>query len=224
MPNRIIRDWTDSERINELSFQAEVLFTRLLMKADDLGGYHANPRLIKAFCFPLKNIRESDITRWLDELVSAGIIALYNADNKPYLHIINFGQRLRQVKPKFPKIPEKELNEFMSATCQQPVSGSPPETETETEESGNNTTPQKSFKNLTEKEFRDSLMPFLVEYSKDLVRDFYEYWTEPSANGTPRFKLEKTWNTERRLKTWARNESKFGKTQTTPVKRKRNEL
>lgn len=134
MPNRIIRDWTDSERIDALSFQAEIMLLRLMMKADDLGAYHANPKLINSFCFPLKNIRETDISRWLQELVSAGLIALYDADNKRYLHIINFGQRMRTVKPKFPQIPENELSKYMSATCQQMVNISPPEDETEYED------------------------------------------------------------------------------------------
>lgn len=134
MPNRIIRDWTDSERIDSISFQAEVLLVRLMMKADDLGAYHANPKLINSFCFPLKNIRETDITRWLQELASAGIIALYTADNKSFLHIINFGQRLRTVKPKYPQISEKELNFYMAAACQQIDDKPPLEEETETEE------------------------------------------------------------------------------------------
>lgn len=133
MPNRIIRDWTDSERIDGLSFQAEVLLLRLMMKADDLGAYHANPKLINSFCFPLKNIRETDITRWLQELVSAGLIALYEAENKRLLHIINFGQRMRTVKPKFPQITEVELNKIMSATCQQSAVICPPEEEVEYE-------------------------------------------------------------------------------------------
>lgn len=133
MPNRIIRDWTDSERVDNLSFQAEILLLRLMMKADDLGAYHANPKLINSFCFPLKNIRETDISRWLHELVSAGLIALYDADNKKLLHIINFGQRMRTVKPKFPQIPENELNKIMSATCQQTVDNPPPEEESEYE-------------------------------------------------------------------------------------------
>lgn len=132
MANRVIRDWTDSEKMNNLSFQAEVLFTRLMMKADDYGNYHANPKLINSFCFPLKNIRETDIIRWLQELASADLIAHYNADNKPYLHIRNFGQRLRQMKPKFPQMSEIEHDKKMSASCQQVAVNRPLETETET--------------------------------------------------------------------------------------------
>jgi len=152
MPNRIIRDWTDSERIDTISFQAEVLLLRLMMKADDLGAYHANPKLINSFCFPLKNIRETDISRWLQELVSSGLIALYDADNKSFLHIINFGQRLRTVKPKYPQIPENDLIKLMTATCQQIDDRLPPEVEVETEvedEGKTKVKPYRSFSHLS---------------------------------------------------------------------------
>lgn len=112
MPQRILRDWTDSELIDKVSFQAEVLLTRLIMKADDFGSYHANLKLINASCFPLKNIRESDISRWLHELVTAGLIVFYDAGNKPYLNIMNFNQRLRSMKRCFPQVPENVINEY----------------------------------------------------------------------------------------------------------------
>ncbi|OPC44648.1 hypothetical protein [Elizabethkingia anophelis] len=138
MPNRVIRDWTDSERVDQVSFQAEALFIRLMMKADDYGSYHGNPRLINSFCFPLKNLRDTDISRWLHELVSAGLIAAYDADNKQYIHIVNFDQRLRQVKAKFPQIPENVLNNFVDKNSLtnggQVADRLPLEEETETEE------------------------------------------------------------------------------------------
>ena len=54
--------------------------------------------------------------------------------------------------------------------------------------------------------FAQTLKPFLEIYSKETVRDFYEYWTEPNKSNT-KFKqeLQKTWSTERRLKTWDSN-------------------
>ncbi len=103
MANRVLRDWTDSENIDKLSFQAEVLFVRLFMKADDFGCFYANPKLIKAAIFPLKDIRESDISRWMDECQKSGVIAFYESKEKKYLQIINFNQRLRTMRSKFPK-------------------------------------------------------------------------------------------------------------------------
>lgn len=109
MPNRILRDWTDSEAMNSLSFQAESLFTRLIMKADDFGCFHANPKLIKGALFPLRDIKDSDISKWLDECHKAGLIAFYSESSKTYLFIKNFGQRLRTMKKRFPQPNDSNL-------------------------------------------------------------------------------------------------------------------
>ena len=103
MANRVLRDITDSEKVNMLSPHAEVLMYRLFMKADDFGSFHANPKLIRSACLPLKSdVRETDITRWLYELQTAGLILLYEVNAKHYLRVINFGQRLRNMRNAFP--------------------------------------------------------------------------------------------------------------------------
>ncbi|AZA91174.1 Uncharacterised protein [Chryseobacterium nakagawai] len=71
-------------------------------------------------------------------------------------------------------------------------------------------TPVKSFKQFSKQEFYESLKIFVKEFGKDTVRDFFDYWTEPSASGKMRFQLEKTWSAKGRLGTWKRNEPKFG--------------
>lgn len=111
MPNRVLRDVTDSDKVNTLSAQAEVMFYRLMMKADDYGAFHAKPSLIKAALFPLRldKTREADISRWMEELLKAGLIAFYESESKPYLVIINFGQRLRNMKKRFPAPPDNVL-------------------------------------------------------------------------------------------------------------------
>jgi hypothetical protein len=58
--------------------------------------------------------------------------------------------------------------------------------------------------------FAETLKPFLEIYGKDLCNDFYKYWTEPNKSNTKfRAELEKTWDVERRLETWARNDKNF---------------
>jgi uncharacterized protein YdaU (DUF1376 family) len=37
------------------------------------------------------------------------------------------------------------------------------------------------------------------------IDNFREYWTEPNSSGTPRYQIQKTWDTKRRIRTWARN-------------------
>jgi hypothetical protein len=54
--------------------------------------------------------------------------------------------------------------------------------------------------------FAHTLKPFLDIYTKETIRDFYDYWTEPNKSNT-KFKqeMQKTWSAERRLKTWNTN-------------------
>jgi hypothetical protein len=66
--------------------------------------------------------------------------------------------------------------------------------------------------------FAHTLKPFVDEYGREMLVDFYEYWTEPNKSNTKfRQELEKTWNLNRRLKTWAGYDSKFGKTKSKEV-------
>jgi hypothetical protein len=128
MPQRILRDWTDSEVIDSLKFEEEVMFTRLIMKADDFGNFHAKTQLIKSLLFPLKDgIRVSDIDRWLKNIEAAGLIRFYTHNGSPFLHIVKFGQRLRQTKRIFPEPSDFQENINLSATRAQLVSNSPPE-------------------------------------------------------------------------------------------------
>jgi hypothetical protein len=108
MPNRILRDWTASEKLDKLSIGAEVFFTRLIMKADDYGLYYGNPKLLNSALFPLKEYDNSQVFKWAMECVKAGIIHKYTVDDKDYIQILGFDQRLRLMKSKFPAPPKIE--------------------------------------------------------------------------------------------------------------------
>lgn len=63
--------------------------------------------------------------------------------------------------------------------------------------------------------FADTLKPFLSNYGKDMMNDFYGYWTEPNKSNTKfRQELEKVWDINKRLLTWSRNDKGFNKKQT----------
>ena len=131
----MLRDWTQSEKIDELTSESERFFTRLIMKVDDYGCFWADTRLLKANLFPLKldKIREADMLRWMAECQKAGLIVLYEVNQKKYLQIIDFRQRLDRAKAKFP-LPTGEdplttgKNDFPEI-----VNDFPPETEVEVE-------------------------------------------------------------------------------------------
>lgn len=104
MPNRILRDWTDSERVNSVSLEGQAFFTRLIMKVDDFGLFVASPRLLRPALFPisLDAVSEKRITDWLKECQEANLIDVYQVGDKEYLQILRFRNPPRALKSKFP--------------------------------------------------------------------------------------------------------------------------
>ena len=52
-------------------------------------------------------------------------------------------------------------------------------------------------------------------YDESILNGFIDYWTEPNKSNTKmKFELNKTWQTELRLKTWAANQKKWDKPNT----------
>lgn len=108
MPNRILREGIlTSRRVNRLKPQAEVFYRRLMSVVDDFGRYSADPALLRAGCFPLRldEVREADISRWLAEVQTARLIALYAVEEEPYLELLDFRQQRRALKSKYPPPP-----------------------------------------------------------------------------------------------------------------------
>lgn len=61
--------------------------------------------------------------------------------------------------------------------------------------------------------FYQLLVPYVGQYPKEMIRAFFDYWSELNKSGTRmRYELEKTWELPRRLATWARREKIPSKT------------
>ncbi len=56
-----------------------------------------------------------------------------------------------------------------------------------------------------------------LNYPKEMKEDFIEYWREESKTGKTRQSMQKTWNTERRLKTWSKNDNKWNNKKTSKI-------
>jgi len=55
--------------------------------------------------------------------------------------------------------------------------------------------------------FRETLVPHLEKYGKDMLNEFFKYWTEPNRSGTAfRYESEKFWDLSKRLGTWHKNQ------------------
>lgn len=145
MPSRIIKESiTTSESLYSVSADAERLFWRLVVKADDYGLYYGNPRILSSMCFPLDPPKDQKIVAWLNELVGAGMVGTYTDQEggKQYLKLLSWDkhQQTRAKKSKFP------LPTSFDSVCNQangkqvqskvPVIGNGSESESEKRETG----------------------------------------------------------------------------------------
>ena len=129
MPNRIIKESIcTSEDIAGLSMGAEILFYHLIVKADDYGVYFGNEQIIKNTCFPLKSteIKLKQVESWLNELVKAGLLFAYVAeDGKKYVQFTKWAkhQQIRAKKSKYPLF-DSTCNQLLADddnSCRNPI-------------------------------------------------------------------------------------------------------
>ena len=60
------------------------------------------------------------------------------------------------------------------------------------------------------KKFGQELVPYVATYGKDMIRKFYDYWSETNKSKTRmRYETEKTWDLNLRLQNWARRNKDF---------------
>ena len=107
MPNRMMRDSArTSTTLDRLSHGGERFFWRLILTADDFGRFHADSTLLLASCFPRRvgRIRPKQILGWRNELVTAGLIQLYEQDGRFFGYFVNWErfQRVRSRHSRFP--------------------------------------------------------------------------------------------------------------------------
>lgn len=103
MPNRIIREGiTTSEPLAMVSYEAECLFYRLMVVADDFGAFDGRAVIVRAKCLPLRDSTVAQVGEWLRELAEHSLIVQYESEGKPYLAIPKFRQRTRANSAKYP--------------------------------------------------------------------------------------------------------------------------
>ena len=196
MASRMLRDWTTSEKIDQLSEMAELFFVRLIMKADDHGCFHANPKLLKAALFPLKDYSEKQMDICLNELRVNGIVLVYEHEGRKYLKIKDFGQRMRTMVSKFPQPADN---------CQQPADIKPPELEGK----GREGEVEEEVKNLEWflKQFDEIFVENLkmTHKGKDFMQAAKESYAHLAADPV-RLKMAESSDCKKLLNTWLSNQ------------------
>jgi hypothetical protein len=180
MPNRILRDYTNSEKVNKLSYEAEVFFVRLMMKADDYGRFYGNPKLLKSNLFPhrVDFIKDAQILKWKQECVELGLLNNYSSNEKEYVEIIDFRQRLRLMVSKFPIPPSNDGQMTVNGQSNDGVKRSRNEVEVEVETETEVETKSKSVDFEIYPTFEDFWILYDKKVDRELSQKKYEKLTQ----------------------------------------------
>jgi len=116
MPTRYIKDSIcSSDTLAGISAEAERLWWRIVVRADDFGRFEARPEVLRGQCLTalMDAVNNEDIERWLVELETATLLRRYTVAGKPYLVITTWRdhQQVRAKKSKYPT---------PAGICQQP--------------------------------------------------------------------------------------------------------
>lgn len=102
MPTRFIKEsCRSSKNLDKISDFEERLFWRLVTTADDFGRFLADFDLVKAFCFPYRDISPMKIEKALLSLQTHDLIMLYSVDDRLYGEFVQWERH--QGKPRATK-------------------------------------------------------------------------------------------------------------------------
>jgi len=108
------------------------------------------------------------------------------------------------------KIIENKLLSFFNTSCEETAKLVVKKTQTINKNNNKNN----NNNNISNRrnEFVFEVLSF--DYDESILNGFIDYWTEPTKSKTSpkmKYELQKTWETKRRLKTWANNQKKWDK-------------
>jgi hypothetical protein len=81
----------ESQKLNKVSFEAGELWFRLITRVDDNGNYYRDALRVYANCVSEKEGSTQQSTeKALKDLTKVGLISVYEADGRQYLHLTDF--------------------------------------------------------------------------------------------------------------------------------------
>ena len=196
---------------------ALVLDESISPKAKLLFGVIANLCNQRGYCFAT-NKYIGDLMGWHRDTVSGFINELIKKEWLiPFEEITPHGSQRRLKMGEFPQGGVGEVAEGGSADSPRGVrrNGLDPLGEMAEQNNINLNNKKKNNKYTTplgerEKKFYDTLCPYVSQYGHELIREFFDYWTEKdAAQRTMRFEDQKKFEIAKRLARWQRNQKSF---------------
>ena len=183
--------------------------------------------LYKSFYEPIKGLSSEDKGNLLDAIFQYQIDGIeplntssiymaflffknqFRLDNEKYLSVIE-RNKTNGIKGGRPAKVETQINPNNPVGFQEPKK---PDKDKDKDNDKDNVNVKVNDIEDRKLKFASTLQIFLPQYGREVLNEFYGYWTEPNKSNTKfRQELEKTWDLNRRLERWTKNDFSKGKT------------
>jgi hypothetical protein len=185
----------------ELTPNAKLLYGEITALCNSKGYCWAN----NEYFANLYDVSKTSISKWISSLIEQKHIASQ----------LIYKEGTKEILNRYLTIVLKPIEEKLNSPMQVILKGAIEEKLKDNTTVLNNTITNITINNIEERKlkFAETLKPYLSTYGKDMLNDFYIYWSEENKSNT-KFKQEtmKTWNTAGRLRTW--NKNNFGNKKT----------
>ena len=123
-------EFWESEQVGECQPMARLLFICLWNFCDDAGNYPASVKAMKRNAFGYDEVSADQVAAWMDELISNGLVAVYEVDGRCFWHVTGFSKHQTIARPfykypPFPDVPSPENDEFLPEQCSSNVQALP---------------------------------------------------------------------------------------------------
>jgi len=217
--------WDDA-KIGKISRDARLLYVGMWTFCDDAGTIIADPIWLKSKIFPYDQIQLQQFNKFCKELLINGFISLFSYKEEEFYYLPNFSRHQVINRPNFEElnVPKEFIYNELQKNTEQSVNnhgtisagiGEDKEKDNKKEILSNESIKKKAASAATHERkeaFYHSLIPYADKYGKEMLRAFFDYWSEMNASQTKmRFEKQPTWELSKRLATWENNEKKYEK-------------
>lgn len=190
----VYRDWMHSfEKLTD--DEAGQLIKHFFRYVNDLNPEPPN-RIIEICFEPIKQTLKRDLKKWEAELVFKSKAGLASAEKR---------KQNQQVLTGVESVEQTPTHSTDRDSVS--VNGSDTVNDKKIDRVAANAAALAERKKVFHAELKPFSKTYGGQYPPEMLTSFYNYWTELNPSGTKmRFQLEKTWETKKRLVTWANRE------------------
>lgn len=94
-------EFCTSDQLADCSPTARLLFVLMWMHCDDGGVHQASEKRLRMECFPGDSFSKEQVREWIDELITAGLLAEFEAHGERYWYVTGWEKHQKIDKPTY---------------------------------------------------------------------------------------------------------------------------